>query len=667
MADIDPNENIIKSKNVIKSNLFKAVTLALNEEGETLASFESHSHANSPSTHSPFFKLVLHRPTKRSKETLENLIYRFKKFGNILTVENEVTVEVSGRKNVIGALELFMDTLEKQDTPAYDAQQNATLLKKIETLKNKLIEQQKHQLAKIQEEAALHPIFHPVKSKKSSLYKDTQENAAKNDMLQPTHFTTIATRETVTGVNTYVLKHEHTDAESTELEAFNSRCLRLLLGKRVKKVSSNYDPEDHQLTGSSATFIPEFNPLQRHFAENQFTTPPIEPLIKAEIGKIWAAAYCEEENDLHGGNYGFGFKEKVMVYMDMGQATFPISATYAGFDPQVKDEKLPAAPIDAFPVTERDILNFPKLTDAKPNHWPDRSDRAKDDKHQERAIFKVEDYIHRPEIIDQKYYIFLKRILFDKSEYESLAKLTISNEEMRENVAAHKNNKTAELKNVLSKIPEFTQFIVKNPGASKQIIEELNEYNKMDFASIKYSSHRVDIKKIKKKFDDILDYSSMHQSAFNLYQKTKSMFNDYKNSRKSNSFMSYFRNKKLTQEKIELCDGVMKKLDALWEKTNKKLSLKSGEDATEGDILTDEMNKKNNELILKNFYKELNEYMQAAQQENIEIEKKYNKNYRFTPTKSGFNVAIENAKSLISAHQEGDDEEGDRETEHPHL
>ncbi|HSW68589.1 MAG TPA: hypothetical protein VLI69_00325 [Gammaproteobacteria bacterium] len=176
-----------------------------------------------------------------------------------------------------------------------------------------------------------------------------------------------------------------------EIEDFNTECQRLLLGDRVPKVKPVHDPITGERIGhviekiegleSIHDRLKNFLRLQDEFYEptaaNLLRDGVVlseEEILQYELVKIWAARFIEGDSDPHGGNYGFGLKDgkKQAFSFDYDRAEFQVTSHFAGLNPKKAApwQGYETAPKDMFPLTERDIINFPFLQDAKPMRGP---------------------------------------------------------------------------------------------------------------------------------------------------------------------------------------------------------------------------------------------------------------------------------------------------------
>jgi hypothetical protein len=291
----------------------------------------------------------------------------------------------------------------------------------------------------------------------------------------------------------YIFKASVTGRPITEIEAFNGFCYQLLLGDRHPKVRSVHDANGRR-RGVISKVIPGFQSVYQRASQQALISK--DTIINSEMVKVWVAGYVEEEMDFHADNYGFdrhGFCAKI----DDDRSTWPITSRYRLIDPELGDEgsecfKVP--PVIVFKPTGNDIEKFPFLTDAQPCFWCDRNETAAC--FESGAIYQAQ---QEKKFNDDKYYLFLKRILIPDSVYAAIGNATISHPAKRAALVAHKIKKTKELEKVLLMDPGFQAYVMDNPNVIKQIGEEFAEYND-DLKKARNQALRVNTDQVKKRF-----------------------------------------------------------------------------------------------------------------------------------------------------------------------
>lgn len=280
-----------------------------------------------------------------------------------------------------------------------------------------------------------------------------------------------------------VFKTETFGRRITEIEAFNAICFRLLLNDMTPKVHAVYDEQGNRL-GSESSIIENF-----HSLDNKFLPPPsIEDLAEAGMGRILAADYTEEENDARSGNMAYNPVTKKLHKFDHDQATWPITSTYAGIDPLVRNiSNGGLAPVNAFPVTQSDFDTFPYLTNAKPFNFPTK-DNSRINLNGIEKIQKFKDDVHLT---------WLKRILIGTDVYQRAAEATITSPKLRERLVNHKAQRTALLRSELLKNPNFLQYVASKPNLKNEVLAEFERYNQ-EYKDA--SPLRVDLNEIERNF-----------------------------------------------------------------------------------------------------------------------------------------------------------------------
>lgn len=404
----------------------------------------------------PFIILTLPANRANSLYLLQNFPL-FKKLG-YSEVQNRTQILTITSKRKVGIV--IRSILS---SPDYNHEQNAELL---------------HRLLVLEEELSKTEIDHrpPPRSKNGEQYVYVDEKIErKKNAPQPNH--SVEKVKKIGKDTVEIFKFDGTGRRITQIEAFNGIAYRLLLNDRTPKVRSVHDRFGNRI-GVFSREIKNFQSLHDYYikqeeATGEMRSPPQRVLVKLGIGRILGAAYAEEENDLHGGNIVYDPIYKKIYKIDHDQATWPITSKYRNLNPNKpisKKEERPygVKPIDAFPITQKDINNFPFLYDAKPNHFPDEAD--------DRTL-DLEEIDNYPEFNKDVFSVFLKRALFDEQIYRAIANETIENKKLQEELVTHKTERSEILRKELIKNRKFLYFILDNPDIKEQILHEFQEYN----------------------------------------------------------------------------------------------------------------------------------------------------------------------------------------------
>ena len=160
----------------------------------------------------------------------------------------------------------------------------------------------------------------------------------------------------------YLFKENTSGRRISEIETFHAICYRLLLGERHPKINSIYNKKDGKLLGTMSRKIPGYQSLQDFLKANQGESKLSlqTKLLEAEVVKIWAAAYMEDEYDLRADNYGFD-RSGYCVKIGSEQATWKLTSKYRSIDANTAEPAMGhiLAPAAVFRVTKRDIEVFP--------------------------------------------------------------------------------------------------------------------------------------------------------------------------------------------------------------------------------------------------------------------------------------------------------------------
>ncbi|MCE0723233.1 MULTISPECIES: hypothetical protein [Legionella] len=432
----------------------------------------------------PFIILTLPADTSNISYLIQNFPL-FKKLGYCEVRDQTQILTITSKRKVGIVINALLSS------PDYNHSQNGALLERLGLLQQELAKTTK--------------IYNPPhKSKERAQYHSAPiEIIRETDAPKPSH-----SAEKVKKVDKLpieILKTEESGRRITEIEAFNGMCYRLLLNDRTPRVRSVHDNQGNRV-GVISREIDNFQSLHDYYLKQKklmgnLRSPRQIDLVKSGIGRILGAAYTEEENDLHGGNIGYDPINLISYKIDHDQATWPITSKYKNINPNKplykgNERAYGIKPRDAFPITQRDITNFPHLRDAKPRNFPDETDSGILD------LGGIED---NPDFIKDVFSVFLKRALFNEKIYRAIANETIGNPKLREELVAHKTRRSELLKAELIKNKKFLKFLIENPDLKKQIIDEFREYN----ANYRENSPlRLDLEDLGNKFDILVEQTS---------------------------------------------------------------------------------------------------------------------------------------------------------------
>lgn len=413
----------------------------------------------------PSIALTL-KSSEKNFEYLQNKtpIKYLLRFGKAPFIGTYFTLLFEGNKKIIKAIELFM-----QDD-IYNIKENEELFSLMNKIKAECEIRYSHK--------KINPT--PLNSKPLSHFEVEEDPPSLPLTSNPSRIV----RKISNPEKRYVLKDNIAHTSISELEAFNADCFRLLLGNRHPKVHSVHN-ENGEKVGVVSRLYSKYESIHDYLLTHQQTSPAESDLLKYEVIKVWASALTESEFDLHGGNYGKG-PDDYYVKIDDDMASWELSAKF-------HPAHMRAYPKASYPLTANDILQLPQLTDAKPYCWPDRSDEN---------LVRFSFFIWHKKCQDDKYYMFLKRLLIPNETYAALGEANIRSAPLRQKAIALKQQKTLDLELALLSLPEFKEYVNTHPSAIEDILNELHTYN-LDYAKEKYAPLRVDLEKVSTKFKEI--------------------------------------------------------------------------------------------------------------------------------------------------------------------
>lgn len=255
--------------------------------------------------------------------------------------------------------------------------------------------------------------------------------------------------------------------QAAEVESFNSYCSRLLLGENACK--TRVVEKDGKDVGVLIDVIKDFYSM-----DQVGEWPTVEQLIISEIGKVWVAGYVDEEEDNNVRNYGFQRKSEgnadTGAKIDHGRSSISVSGKFIediAEDWQKGKIRLNQIFPKYYKEIQDEIRSFPVLKHSSPHAWPDR-----DNNFGTAIVPGLAELSKRPEFIEQKYYMFLKRILIADSVYQGIGEKSIKENDLREELIQDKIQRTKQLKHALVKMPEFDEYLRKNNNVIEQIKSE---------------------------------------------------------------------------------------------------------------------------------------------------------------------------------------------------
>ncbi|MDF2691180.1 MAG: hypothetical protein K0S29_1035, partial [Gammaproteobacteria bacterium] len=186
------------------------------------------------------------------------------------------------------------------------------------------------------------------------------------------------------------------------------------------------------------------------------------------LARALVANYIFAENDCHYKNVGIIEETSQICRIDFGQSLWPLLCKYQKtpiMPDQVDRNFYNIKPAEAFPITTRDLINFPlcKGSDAKPLNTI-------------RVIF--ENTAAKKEFEKQKWKYFLKALLLSQSMFQKIAEQFIENTSVKAEIVRYMTARLQLLENSLLTIPEFNQYIINNIDEfESELFNEFRAYN----------------------------------------------------------------------------------------------------------------------------------------------------------------------------------------------
>lgn len=285
------------------------------------------------------------------------------------------------------------------------------------------------------------------------------------------------------------------DLRNNSATAFAAQVARLALGTgHTPSVRCVFDTEACEPNQTRSRFMDGLETFNSLFERKIF--PSHDELIEAGFIETLAASYLFADYDLHPSNIGLNKLRNISIF-DFNNWFFPKTCSHFGFSPYTAchpSNDIPA-PKKAFPITRKDLKNFPFLSDAKPFWWLLR--KNSDPNYVNYVYPYLEGIEKNSKVRPRVFKFFLRMILMDQSIFEEFARSHFTDLREGKEYVDFVMDRIKLLKNELFLLDEFHDFIEKNPNVFNEIIIDLQAYN--DSFKPKNHNFRVDIEKVKSK------------------------------------------------------------------------------------------------------------------------------------------------------------------------
>ena len=215
-------------------------------------------------------------------------------------------------------------------------------------------------------------------------------------------------------------------------------------------------------------------------------------LVAHGFPDVLVAMLWNEEDDGHAGNLGIDEDGNVVkIDHDLSEvAAIDASLTrHRWHAPRVKEHWV---------VTSRDIRRYPALLDAKPWYHPGRSPTGfftnPHTRYSQEEIQAVSNLRFDPEFNKRKYYGFLKQLVLDPVTFGETFDdhVQLVDKRLRNNYLRNKQNRRRKFLFKLTKIPEFQDAMLNNPGFKDELLREL-ESNFTALSVGRFAKHQAAI------------------------------------------------------------------------------------------------------------------------------------------------------------------------------
>jgi hypothetical protein len=258
-----------------------------------------------------------------------------------------------------------------------------------------------------------------------------------------------------------------------QIEAAMSHSYRIVKGKNSAKLRPVVDDDGHVI-GTVSFEIPGF----KSFFETNYT---LEELLKWNVAQELVSRYIREEDDLHPGNWGVG-QDFELYGIDFDMSLYSLTSV-----PELKGCRtinngiFAPTPDHCFPVTLRDLEQFPILEDQQPCHWPTKNPNNGNlfKKYRDIEVFKA--LSKHPKFIEQKWMAFLIELIVPKMWRflvigDHFCKDATSQATLHK-ISSYLDERLLKIEFTLIQIPAFRKFIIQGKDYLQIAKNHLREKN----------------------------------------------------------------------------------------------------------------------------------------------------------------------------------------------
>ncbi|VVC75613.1 hypothetical protein AQUSIP_09030 [Aquicella siphonis] len=244
------------------------------------------------------------------------------------------------------------------------------------------------------------------------------------------------------------IKPTKEEPEHFQIEAALGDYYRLMVGVREPKnrpVAQRYD--DSKTLELISKGVEGFKPLAKRPLNFK------NPQQLKDLAEILVACYFLEEIDLHEDNIGFD-KHNRVVKIDHGMSLWPIMQRYAvrgGKD--VEHDIVPD-----------ELRRFPSTDEESQAAWGITADKA-------------DVLMCHPVFVAAKFKAMLKIALLPDEAIADIADAYVSDSHLVDEIAGHLIERRNQLIKSLYQVPEFIDYLIKNPRAVEDILADIDVYN----------------------------------------------------------------------------------------------------------------------------------------------------------------------------------------------
>lgn len=297
------------------------------------------------------------------------------------------------------------------------------------------------------------------------------------------------------------------DNKKAVIEQLNSIYHRALLGERACLDTISFNGVLRKSLDSLA--IDSFRSMASLKIAHQI--PSLEKFVSLGLARLDVARLVFKNNDFHFYNYGLGKNkhgEDVLAVIDLGQAAWDLVCRYYGFDANKNNNFThfqiaftSRAPTRAVSFSTQDVIKLPFTTHAQFFHA--EVNGLFGTKFPSLNLTHLQGIEEHPQYVYEKFYFFLKAILFPKSFHDKVHYGFMPNSKYTYPFIQYRQKNTEYTRGILFQCDDFWLHFADNPEWIEQIQSEFEEFNREMYLYFK-ADDLMAIKDINRAYEAII-------------------------------------------------------------------------------------------------------------------------------------------------------------------